>query len=377
MSVGNYEELAAAARGIVAPEVVDYCMGGAGDERTVARNVAMLDRLAFIPRMLHDAGTPQLSVEVTGGTISAPLLVAPMGLQGMYHEAAEAETAAAAAGAGVGFCLSTFSSADAQEVVTRAGDGLRWRQLYLLREPAMTRYLVEQAENLGFRAIVCTVDVPVVGKRGRDRANGFQRFSVAPPALVKTEVFQQLNERRGQDPQDTLDDIFPNAAITWGDFEALVSSTRLPVLIKGILHPDDARRACDAGASGIIVSNHGGRQLACSVASVEMLPAVRRAVKDSIPVYLDSGIRSGEHIALALALGARAVLVGRPLLLALAAGGRGLVAAVLDELISDLRRTMVLVGAKSPADLQRVDVIGSVRFVAGPEPDERPERCPG
>jgi isopentenyl diphosphate isomerase/L-lactate dehydrogenase-like FMN-dependent dehydrogenase len=366
MGIGNYEELATAARRTVAPEVVDYCIGGAGDERTVARNVAMLDRLAFIPRVLNHAGTPELSVsvsvEVTGGMISAPLLVAPMGLQGMYHIAAEVETAAAAAGAGVGFCLSTFSSADAEEVVTRAGKGLRWRQVYLLRDPDITRYLVRQAEELGFAAIVCTVDVPVVGKRGRDRANGFKRFSVAPPALVKTSVFQQLNERRGEDPQDTLDDIFPNPTVTWDDIEALVSSTSLPVLIKGILHPDDARRAWNAGASGIIVSNHGGRQLACSVASIEMLPAVRAAVQDAIPVYLDSGIRTGEHIALALALGARAVLVGRPLLLALAAGGRDLVAAVLGELVCDLQRTMMLVGAKCPADLQGIDVIGFDSF---------------
>lgn len=351
MSVGNYEELAAAARGIVAPEVVDYCMGGAGDERTVARNVAMLDRLAFIPRMLHDAGTPQLSVEVTGGTISAPLLVAPMGLQGMYHEVAEAETAAAAAGAGVGFCLSTFSSADAQEVVTRAGDGLRWRQLYLLREPAMTRYLVEQAENLGFRAIVCTVDVPVVGKRGRDRANGFQRFSVAPPALVKTEVFQQLNERRGQDPQDTLDDIFPNAAITWGDFEALVSSTRLPVLIKGILHPDDARRACDAGASGIIVSNHGGRADEAGRSTIESLPEIIK-VSGNMPVLIDSGFRRGTDIVKALCMGAKGVAMGRPYLWGLGAFGQPGVERVLQILRTELKVAMQQIGAPSLKDLK-------------------------
>ncbi|WP_165975546.1 alpha-hydroxy acid oxidase [Actinomadura rubrisoli] len=359
MKGAGLEDLIRAARETAGAAAVDYCLGGAGDESTVGRNTAAIDRLVFVPRVLRAPGEPDLSVRVTGGELAAPLLVSPMGLQGLYHRGAEVETARAAASLGLGHCLSAFSSAGPAEVAAGAGPGLRWRQVYVLRDWELTRHLVEQAEEGGFRAVVCTVDVPVVGRRDRDRANGFDRFSVEPPAIVHSAAFKRLHRERGGDPRDVLDSVFPYPESTWDDVGRVIASTGLPVLVKGILHPDDARRAHELGAAGVIVSNHGGRQLDRCVSSIEALPAVHRAVGDVIPVYFDSGVRTGTHVALALALGARAVLVGRPLLLALAAGGEEQVAARLEDMVSDLGHTMRLVGAASPAGLRRINVLGT------------------
>ena len=332
-----------------ATAALDYCFGAAGDEATMARNEAMLDRSVLVPRVLA-GGPADPAVTVTGGSITAPVLVAPMGLQGLLDPRAETVAARAAAEAGLGFCLSTFSSASAAEVAATA-PGLRWRQVYLTREPDLTRYLVEEAEQLGFQAIVVTVDVPVVGRRNRDLANGLDRFTAAPPALVHSEPFRRLMAERGVEARDLLAEIFPNPSTTWADVAELSGRTRLPVLLKGILHPEDARRALEAGAAGIVVSTHGGRQFDRSISSVEALPAVVAAVGPDVPVYLDSGVRRPAHVAVALALGARAVLLGRPVLTALAGGRAEEVGALLRGFREELVHIMTLLGARRPADL--------------------------
>lgn len=335
---------------------LDYCFGAAGDERTMHRNVAALDRYSFIPRMLRGADV-SARVRVSGGEIAAPILVAPMGLQALLHPDAEAATAAAAAQVGVGHCLSTFSSLSPAEVVGRAGPGLRWFQLYILTDPGLTAELLAEAVSLGFAAIVCTLDVPVVGRRTRDASNSFDRFAAAPPALVRTRRFTELVAAAGASPRAMLDQVFPNPACSWDDIAALIASTELPVLLKGILHPADALRAVQLGAAGIIVSNHGGRQLDRSVTSAEALPRVCDAVGDAVPVYLDSGVRDGRHVAVAIGLGARAVLVGRPVLAALAAGGQERVAVRLRALADQLIHVMRLVGAAAPAELGRAELM--------------------
>lgn len=340
----------------VCPEALDYCLGGAGDEQTASRNVERLDRLLFVPRVLRDVSNVTTRASVTGGTISAPILVAPMGLQSLYHPAGEVETAAAAASAGLGHCLSTFCTSDPRAVVCGAGPGLRWRQLYVLRDWELTRELIAEAEELGFQAIVCTVDVPAVGQRRRDEDNRFDRFAAAPPALITNHRFTSMLAERGGTARDLLAEVFPNPAVTWDDVTAVLESTTLPVILKGILHPDDARKAVARGAAGIVVSNHGGRQLDRSVSSIEALPRICEVVGGRIPVYFDSGVRHGAHIAKALALGARAVLVGRPVLLALANGGRPRVIETLATLTGELVATMRLVGARTLADLAQVDI---------------------
>ena len=328
---------------------LDYCFGAAGDEATMARNEAMLDRSILVPRVLA-GGPADPSVTVTGGPIAAPVLVAPMGLQGLLDRRAETVAARAAAEAGLGFCLSAFSSASAADVAA-TGPGLRWRQVYLTREPCLTRYLVEEAEQLGFQALVVTVDVPVVGRRNRDLANGMDRFAVAPPALARSEPFRRLMAERGVEGRDLLAEIFPNPFTTWADVADVIARTHLPVLLKGIMHPEDARRALDIGAAGVVVSNHGGRQFDRSVSTAEVLPAVVAAVGSDVPVYLDSGIRRPAHVAAALALGARAVLLGRPVLTALAGGRAEDVAALLRGFTEELAHIMTLLGARQPADL--------------------------
>jgi isopentenyl diphosphate isomerase/L-lactate dehydrogenase-like FMN-dependent dehydrogenase len=342
--------------GHVPSAALDYCFGGAGDERTMAANVTALDRYALVPRVLPD-GEVTLRAAVVGGQLEAPILVAPMSLQALLHPDAEAATAAAAARAGLGYCLSTFSSLPAAEVVARAGPGLRWFQLYILRDRQLTRDLVAQAEDLGFAAIVCTLDVPAVGQRSRDLSNSFDRFAAAPPALIRSRRFGELAASGGGTARSVLDQVFPNPECSWDDVAELVAATKLPVLLKGILHPGDARRAVAVGAAGVVVSNHGGRQFHRSVTSVAALPRVCEAVGETIPVYFDSGVRDPVHIAVALALGAQAVLLGRPVLAALASGGAERVTALLRDFAVQLTHVMRLAGAASPAGLRGIEAV--------------------
>ncbi|WP_329563521.1 alpha-hydroxy-acid oxidizing protein [Streptomyces uncialis] len=341
------------------PAALDYCFGAAGDESTMIRNQEGFTTAMLVPRVLTGAsGDP--TTAVTGGTIVAPVLVAPMGLQGLLHPRAEAAAAAAAAAAGLGFCLSTFSSASAAEVVAAAGDGLRWRQVYLTRNAALNQHLIDEAEDLGFQAIVVTVDVPAVGHRPRDLAHRFERFAAAPPALVNSAPVRNMAAETGCSPREILDEVFPNPDTTWADVAALIAGTRLPVLVKGILHPADALHAMDVGAAGVVVSNHGGRQFERSITSIEALPAVVAAVAGAGPVYLDSGVRRPADVAVALSLGARAVLLGRPVLDALAAGGAASITGVLQDFIHGTAEIMTVLGAHRPDDLRQAKPAASV-----------------
>jgi isopentenyl diphosphate isomerase/L-lactate dehydrogenase-like FMN-dependent dehydrogenase len=345
-----------AAENVPAP-ALDYCLGAAGDERTMVRNVHQLDNLTLIPRILPGTADIDTTVIVPGGQLAAPLLVAPMGLQALMHSSAERATAAAAAAAGLGHCLSTMSSASPAEVVAAAGPGLRWFQLYLLGDRRLTADLMHEAERLGFGALLVTVDVPVQGRRDRDRTNNFDRFAAAPPALLKMPRFQELVVQSGGTPKSTLNSIFPNPLCSWQDIAALIRSTSLPVIVKGVLHPDDALRLQDLGAVGVVVSTHGGRQFDRSISSIEALSRIRAAAGPELAVYLDSGVRRPAHVAIALALGADAVLLGRPVLMALAADGPTGVNTFLKDFVNELKDVMCVLGAPSIAALRALEVV--------------------
>ncbi|MFC6084154.1 alpha-hydroxy acid oxidase [Sphaerisporangium aureirubrum] len=352
--------MTAEAREVMGPGAYDYCAGGAGDEAAMVRNVAALDARVLTPRML--GGTPgegALGVEVPGGRLVAPILVAPMGLQRLCHPEAERATAAAAAEVGLGHCLSMFSSETPERVAAGAGTGVRWQQIYLLRDREVTESVVRRATEAGYRALVVTVDVPVVGRRTRDMGNRFDRFRVAPPALCEDPRFVELLGARGEgaSAERLIDELFPDPGSTWDDVARLVAGSSLPVLVKGVLCAGDAKLALDAGAAGVVVSNHGGRQFDRSVAAIEALgPVVDVCDRAGAPVFFDSGVRRASHIATALALGARAVLVGRPVLWALATGGQEEVRRVLAGLTADLAHLLAILGVPSVAALRGIPV---------------------
>ncbi|GFH38980.1 alpha-hydroxy-acid oxidizing protein [Streptomyces pacificus] len=349
------------ARSLMTESAFDYCAGGAGDESGMRRNVERLDAIRLTPRALRDVSERSTTTELFGRPLAAPILVTPMGLQALCHPDAEVATAAAAHSLGLGFTLSMFSSRPVEDVAP-AAPGL-WQQLYLLREREVSWSMLRRAEEAGASAVVCTVDVPVVGRRSRDARNRFSRFDAAPPAIVRDPSFLGLLEhRRRRTPSltaaDFLSDVFPDPAVDWADLANLRSRTSLPLVVKGILHPADAKRAVDAGVDAIQVSTHGGRQSDRHVASVDALPAVLSAVGDRVPVLFDSGVRSGAHIASVLSLGASAVLVGRPVLWGLASGGRDGAANALTSLLTELDHTMALLGASNVTDLG-AELIGS------------------
>lgn len=336
-------ELEAAAARVLPEEVYAFVACGADDERALDRNSRAFESRALLPRVLAHAADPDTSTTLLGSRLRAPVLVAPMGMQRMIHPDGESATAQAARAAGVGFTLATGSSLPLEAAADVAGDA-RWFQLYLMRDRAVSRDLVLRAVAAGYRAIVLTVDVPVVGHRPRDRRTSFQ----PQPSVHNTNFEPYASVDAGHHAY--VADFEPD--LGWDDLEWLVGvAGGTPVLVKGVLRADDARRATAAGAAGVVVSNHGGRQLGRPPATLDVLPDIVSAVPAGMPVLLDGGIRRAADIAIALASGAGAVLVGRPVLWALAAGGAAAVTGLLDDLVGELRRTMTLLGARSNGEL--------------------------
>lgn len=364
-----FESLADAsdlARQVLTEPAFDYCDGGAGNgtgaDVGVARNVSRLDDRTLVPRVFRGLDAADTSVAVPGGVLTAPLLITPMGLQALCHTDAEVATAAASAGLGVGFVRSMFASRTIEEVAVAARDGVWWQQIYLLKDRGLTDSVVARAQAAGASALVVTADVPVVGNRPRSARHQFDRFAAVPPAIVGDPYFARLlMERRALDDaypdERLLDEVFPNPGAGWQDLARLAERTRLPVLVKGVLDPRDARQALECGAVGVVVSTHGGRQSALHPAAVDALAPVVAAVGGQAPVYFDSGVRTGEHLAVAVATGAQAVLVGRPVLWGLAAAGRAGVEQVLRLLVSQLRRSMTLAGAADLSELRDLTVL--------------------
>jgi 4-hydroxymandelate oxidase len=339
---------AEAARAQLAPEVWDYYDAGSGEEVTREESVRAWASYRWLPRTLRDVSTVDLATELLGETLPSPLVVAPMALQGLAHPEAEVATARGTASGGHLMTLSTRASALFEDVA--AVPGTRWWfQVYVTRDRQVTEQLVQRAAAAGATALVLTGDTPYVGRKARV---GGVRIAL-PPDQHRVNLGRHLSA--GGDPVVGLEQ---DPSIT----EALIGSLRaasgLPVLVKGVLRPDDARRFLDAGAAGVVVSNHGGRQLDRSVPSAHALAAVVDAVGGRGPVVADSGLRTGLDVMTALALGADAAMVGRPVLWALAAGGGDGVASLLAALDDDLRHVMALAGASSPQELTRDLVTG-------------------
>jgi lactate 2-monooxygenase len=372
--------LEAAAEEVMAPEAFAYIAGGAGTGSTVRANRAAFEHHRIVPRMLRDASQRDTSVELFGRRLKAPFLLAPIGVAEMAHHDADLAVARAAAAEDVPVIFSNQASVPMEEASAALGDTPRWFQLYWSTSNDLVESFAARAEACGCEAIVVTLDTTLLGWRTRDldlgflpflRGKGIAQYTSDPvfnrlveeappdpdaprprptPAAVMT-LMQLLRRRTPRAAVQRFVNIYSRPSLTWEDLPFLRERTRLPILVKGICHPEDARRAIDAGMDGVIVSNHGGRQVDGAIATLDALPAVVDAVGDRIPVLMDSGVRSGADVFKAVALGARAVLLGRPYIYALALAGEQGVRQVLRDLHADFDLTLGLTGCASVADV--------------------------
>jgi 4-hydroxymandelate oxidase len=344
----NLMELERLADERLAPMARDYYASGADDEITLRRNAEAYQRLELHYRVLVDVAVRDLSTTVLGAPVALPVLVAPTAFHRLAHPDGELATVAGAGDAGTAMILSTLSNTRVEDVVA-AASGPVWFQLYVYRDRAMTEALVRRVEAAGATALVLTVDAPLLGRRERDVRN---RFALPHDLRVENMGAGAHQVSPGDVADSGLAAYFASLldpSLSWADVAWLKRLTRLPLIVKGLVRPDDARRAVDAGCAGVVVSNHGGRQLDGAPATIDVLPAVAAAVGADAEVYVDGGVRRGTDVIKAIARGARAVLIGRPILWGLAAGGRDGVAAALGVLRRELDLAMALCGCPSIA----------------------------
>lgn len=355
----RYEDLEAAALEAMDEGPAGYLAGGAGGDRTMSANREAFERWRIVPRLLRDVSERDLSVEVLGRTFEVPFMLAPLGIQTILHEEGELATARAAADLNVPVCLSSVASNPMEEVSDALGDTPKWFQLYWSSEPAIMESFVGRAEDAGFDALVLTVDVPTLGWRERDLDQGYlpQLDGEGLGNYFSDPAFRAgLDAPPEDDPRAAIDhwvDVFGNPALDWDDLEDLVAMTDLPVVVKGLLHPDDAEEAITRGADAVAVSNHGGRQLDGEIAALEALPGIVDQTVGRVPVTFDSGIRRGSDVLTALALGADAAMIGRPFACGLAVAGEAGVREVLRNFRADLDVSLANTGRASVADLDR------------------------
>lgn len=351
----NLAEFESAAATRLPRMVFDYYAGGAGDEVTLRTARAAWDAIQIRYRVLRDVSSRTLTTTVLGDALAFPLMVAPMAFQRLAHADGELATARAAAAAGVGMILSTLATTSIEDVRAAAAGPL-WFQLYIYRDRGASRALVERAERAGCTALVLTVDSPLLGRRERDVRNAFRvtdDFTVPNLTGDPRAALAAAGAHGGGSALARFVETHWDSSISWRDVEWLRSVTRLPVLVKGIVRGDDAALALEHGAAGVIVSNHGGRQLDTSVASARALPEVADAMDGRGALLVDGGIRRGTDVIKALALGAHAVLLGRSVLWGLAIGGQRGVAQVLELLRAETDLALALAGCRSPRELTR------------------------
>jgi lactate 2-monooxygenase len=347
------------ARSVMEPGPFWYVAGGAGSGATVRANREAFDRWRLVPRMLRDATNRSLATTVLGTSMPAPVLLGPVGVQSIIHPDGELSTARAAAEVGLTMVMSTASSYSIEDVADASGDGARWFQLYWPNDPDVCASFLDRAAAAGFSTLVVTLDTWLLGWRPRDLDQSYLPFIRGTGLAV---YFSDPVFRAGLDkaPEDDLMaallrwlPMFTGTDKSWDDLPFLRENWSGPIVLKGIQHADDARRAADAGMDGIVVSNHGGRQVDGAIASLDALPAIAEAVGERLTVLFDSGVRTGADVLKALALGADAVLIGRPYAYGLAHGGQDGVRHVLRSLLADLDLAMALSGHRSVEELTR------------------------
>jgi 4-hydroxymandelate oxidase len=340
LTIADYRRLA---RQVMDPVAWAYYAAGSDAQTLKKRNRRAWDEIELRPRVLVDVSNVDASIELLGMKLPFPALIAPMAYQRLAHNDGELATARAAEAVGVPYIASTMSNV-ALEEIAQATTAPKWFQLYCHRDRAITRDLIRRAEAVGYRAIVVTVDAPVLGRRLPDERNGFE----LPHGLTRANLERYASvETESSTGGSHLAEVFrtrQDASLTWQDIDWFRSMTSLPILLKGIVRADDAKRAVESDCQGIIVSNHGGRQLDAAVATARALPEVAKAVAGRIPVLVDGAIQWGADILRALALGASAVLIGRPVLWGLAVSGEEGVRRVLDLYREDFTRAMQLAG---------------------------------
>ncbi|WP_176666550.1 alpha-hydroxy acid oxidase [Variovorax sp. SG517] len=366
----NIEDYRRKARAVLPRFVHDYIEGSADDGHCMRRNAGDLSAIELTPRVLRDTTQVDTSIEVFGRKWALPIGIAPTGLNGLVRPDGDRLLAVAAAEAGIPFSLSTASNMRLEDVRAAAPGGVQWMQLYVMHRE-MASQIVERAQKGGYQALVLTVDVPVSGNRELDLRNGFRMPFRPTPRLAWDLVshprwslrmaprgapdFANLTPSRSGAGSTSMQAALlaraMDRSLVWESLAWLRGMWKGPLLLKGVLHPDDARMALDHGIDGLIVSNHGGRQNDASPSAISALPRVVNAVAGRIPVFMDGGIRRGGDVAKALALGATAVFVGRPTLYGLAVGGQQGASAVLKILADELVRNMTLLGATTVRDL--------------------------
>lgn len=389
----DLNQLEGAAQSAMSPQAFAYIAGGAGIGKTIKNNRSAFDQWKIVPRMLRDVSQRDTSVELFGRSLPVPILLSPVGVLDMAHEDADIAVAKAAASLGVPMIFSNQASRPMEACAEVMGNAPRWFQLYWSKSNDLVASLVKRAETSGCEAIAVTLDTTMLGWRLQDLDQGylpflrgkgiaqytsdpvFQRLLDEPDqveapkpeqvnlATIQTLVeqvsnypgsfWQTLKSRRSMAAVRTFVNIYSRPSLTWENLAFLREQTSLPILLKGILHPDDARKALDYGMDGLIVSNHGGRQVDGAIGSLEALPGVIEAIDGKIPVLMDSGVRGGADVFKALALGARAICIGRPFVYGLALGGEEGVAEVIRNLWADFELTMGLSGCKNISEIGR------------------------
>ncbi len=391
----DFHALEARAKECMAPEAFAYIAGGAGMEKTMLANRQALDRWRIVPRMLRDVSERDTSIELFGKRLPTPFLTAPVGVLEMAHADADLAVARACRAEEIPMIFSNQASVSMEECAAEMGRAERWFQLYWSASNDLVESLVARAENSGCSAIVVTLDTTLLGWRARDldlaylpflRGKGIAQYTsdpvfrallkekdasqeAAPERTINLNTIRVLLELAERYPDKFLKNltsgeplaavrkfigIYSRPSLTWDDLQFLRERTHLPILLKGILHPDDGKKAVDVGMDGIVVSNHGGRQVDGAIAAIDALPEVVDAVNNQVPVLFDSGIRTGADAFKALALGARAVCIGRPYVYGLAAAGQQGVQDVLRNFKADFDLTMGLAGCRSIAEIDRV-----------------------
>jgi lactate 2-monooxygenase len=340
-----------------------YVEGGAGQESTMRANREAFYRWRIRSRMLRNVEDRDLTVELFGRRMPAPFLLAPVGVQSIVHPDAELAVGRAAAAFGVPFVLSTVSSVPMERVAEAMGDAPRWFQLYPGRDPEVVASMIARAEQSGYSALVVTVDTTMLGWREHDLANAYLPF-LQGQGLANYLTDPVFRSRLARPPEEDMAAaiqhflaVYVNPAFTWEHLAGIRRLTRLPLLVKGITHPEDARRAFDLGVDAVVISNHGGRQVDGGVAALDALVEVREALGPEKTLFMDSGIRCAADVVKALALGARAVLVGRPYLYALAVGGEAGVRQWMAHRLAELDLQMVLAGYRSVGEIDRSCVV--------------------